>query len=253
LFQEKGWNVVATMRTPEKEEELTKHNDVLVTRLDVQDSQSIQEAVKQGIEKFGRIDVLLNNAGYGAFGVLEAFSMDRVRRQFDVNVIGLIEVTQAILPHFRANGNGMVINITSMGGKMPFPMGSLYHATKYAVEGFSDALFFELEAIGCKMKIVEPGHVKTDFSGRSMDLANDESLTEYQEMIGKFITAWMSSAELGGSSEPSMVAEVIFEAATDGTDQLRYIAGDDAKAILENRKKMDDREFIAAIRPMFGL
>ena len=102
-FQEKGWNVVATMRTPEKETELSELDNVLVTRLDVQDPDSIARAVQQGIETFGKIDVLLNNAGFGAFGILEAVPVEKIRRQFDVNVIGLIETTRAILPHFRAN------------------------------------------------------------------------------------------------------------------------------------------------------
>lgn len=250
LFQEKGWNVVATMRTPDKEEELTKLDNVLVTRLDVQDQSSIEEAVKLGIEKFGKIDVLLNNAGYGAFGPLEAFSTERIRRQFDVNVLGLIDVTKAVLPHFRMNKNGIIINISSIGGKGTLPLGSLYHGTKFAVEGISEALTYELETIGCKMKIVEPGIVKTDFSGRSLDAAFDESLTEYQELLGKVI---QTSGARQNVSEPGVVAEVIYQAATDGTDQLRYTAGDDAKIFMENRKNMDDTTFIGGIKANYGL
>jgi NADP-dependent 3-hydroxy acid dehydrogenase YdfG len=251
LFQEKGWNVVATMRTPEKEEELTKLDNVLVTRLDVQDQQSIEDAVKQGIEQFGKIDVLLNNAGYGAYGPLEAFSKEKIRRQFGVNVLGLLDVTQAVLPHFRQNKSGIVINISSIGGKMTFPLGTLYHGTKFAVEGMSEALSYELEAIGCKMKIVEPGMIKTDFGGRSFDFANDESLVEYQEFVGKIMQAMGPAAE--NASEASVVAEVIYEAATDGTDQLRYTAGDDAKVFMENRKKFSDAEFIGGLKAQFGL
>lgn len=143
-FQEKGWNVVATMRTPEKEEELIPLDNVLVTRLDVQDSASIKDAVSAGIEKFGKIDVLLNNAGYGAYGPLEATPMEKIRRQFNVNVIGLMETIKAVLPHFRANKDGIIINISSIGGKMTFPLGSLYHGSKFAVEGLSEALSFEM-------------------------------------------------------------------------------------------------------------
>ena len=126
IFHDKGWNVIATMRSPEKETELGALDNVLVTRLDVLDSDSIAKAVEQGIAKFGKIDVLVNNAGYGAWGVLEATPMDKVRRQFDVNVIGLIETTKAVLPHFRSNLNGTIINISSLGGKVTFPLGSLY-------------------------------------------------------------------------------------------------------------------------------
>ncbi|MEO0836542.1 MAG: SDR family oxidoreductase, partial [Cyanobacteria bacterium J06642_3] len=169
LFQAKGWHVVATMRNPEKETELTTLENVLVTKLDVLDAESINKSVQLGIEKFGKIDVLLNNAGYGAFGVLEATPTENIQRQFGVNVLGLLDVTKAILPHFRKNKAGILINVSSVGGKMTFPLGSLYHGTKFAVEGISEALSFELEAIGCKVKIIEPGAIKTDFASRSFD------------------------------------------------------------------------------------
>ncbi|MEO1522144.1 MAG: SDR family oxidoreductase, partial [Cyanobacteria bacterium J06633_2] len=168
-FQERGWNVIATMRSPEKEAELTQLDNILVTRLDVQDSASIMTAVEAGIARFGKIDVLLNNAGYGAYGLLEATPVEKIKRQFEVNVIGLLETTQAILPHFRANRDGMIINISSIGGKMTFPLGTLYHGSKFAVEGLSEALSFEMEAIGVKVKVVEPGMIRTDFGGRSFD------------------------------------------------------------------------------------
>ncbi len=251
LFQSKGWNVVATMRTPEKETELTSLENVLVTKLDVLDRKSITESVQLGIEKFGKIDVLLNNAGYGAYGVLEATPSENIRRQFDVNVLGLLDVTKAILPHFRENKDGILINISSIGGKMTFPLGSLYHGTKFAVEGISEALSFEMEAIGCKVKIIEPGAIKTDFAGRSLDFNNDESLTEYQELVGKLLNAMESL--LSNASEASVVAEIIYEAATDGSDQLRYTAGEDAKAFLANRKAADDQSFIQGVKEQVGI
>src|SRR5262245_7714164 len=144
-FQKKGWNVVATMRRPEKEQELTALDRVLVVRLDVQDPASIVSAVKAAIERFGKIDVLLNNAGYGAYGPLEATPMEKIRRQFDVNVIGLLETTKALLPQFRANRDGVIVNISSIGGRITFPLGTLYHGTKFAVEGLSEALSWEME------------------------------------------------------------------------------------------------------------
>ena len=251
LFQEKGWNVVATMRTPEKEEELTTLDNVLVTRLDVQDQGSIKEAINSGIEKFGKIDVLLNNAGYGAYGVLEAASNESIRRQFEVNVIGLLGVTKEILPHFRKKKEGILINISSVGGKITFPMGSLYHGTKFAVEGISESLSFEFEQIGCRVKIVEPGFIATDFGGRSLDFFNDEGLFEYQPLVASLFGSFESFA--ANASEPSVVANVIYEAATDGTDQLRYTAGEDAKVLMENRKKLDDAAFIGGIKAQFGL
>ena len=251
FFHDKGWNVVATMRSPENEQDLTELDNVLVTRLDVLDSDSIAQAVQEGIARFGRIDVLLNNAGYGSYGVLEATPMAKVRRQFDVNVIGLLETTKAVLPHFRANGSGTVVNIASMGGKVSFPLGTLYHGSKFAVEGLSEALSFELEAIGVRVKIVEPGAIRTDFGGRSFDFNNDESMSEYQDTVGKVTAAFGAVASAG--SEPDIVASAIYEAATDGTSQLRYVAGADAEQILAARKAADDADFLAGIKGQFGL
>jgi NADP-dependent 3-hydroxy acid dehydrogenase YdfG len=164
LFHEKGWNVVATMRRPESESELNKLDRVLVTRLDVIDLESIQAAVKQGLDRFGKIDVLLNNAGFGVFGPLEATPLEKIREQFETNVLGLLATTKVLLPIFRANREGMIINVSSVGGKITFPLGSLYHGTKFAIEGISEALSFEMAEIGVKVKIVEPGAVRTNFN-----------------------------------------------------------------------------------------
>lgn len=250
-FHSQGWNVVATMRSPDREAELNRLDRVLVTRLDVQDVPSIHAAVAAGVERFGGIDVLLNNAGYGAYGVLEATPVEKIRRQFDVNVIGLLEATKAVLPHFRARGEGVVINISSIGGKITFPLGALYHGSKFAVEGLSEALSYELDAIGVRVKIVEPGMVNTDFGGRSLDVSNDESLVEYQELVGKVFAGF--EAVGSSASDPIVIAEVIYEAATDGSKQLRYAAGDDAHMIIGARKAQDDETFMRGMRDQMGL
>lgn len=249
LFQANGWNVIATMRGPEKETELTALENVLVTKLDVTDAASISNTVEVGLEQFGQIDVLLNNAGYGAYGPLEAFEMDGIRRQFETNVIGLLAVTKAVLPHMRERGSGMVVNVSSIGGQMTLPLGTLYHGTKFAVEGMSEALHFELEQLGIKVKIIEPGMIATDFGGRSFDFQNDESLTEYQPLVGA-IMGGMGSLE---TSPATVVSDVIWEAVTDGTDTLRYRAGADAVALLDNRKALDDATFIGGQKAIFGL
>ncbi|GIM88675.1 SDR family oxidoreductase [Paractinoplanes toevensis] len=250
-FHDRGWNVIATMRRPEHGTELTKLENVLVTRLDVADSDSIAAAVGAGLERFGRIDVLLNNAGYGAYGPLEATPMAKIRRQFDVNVLGLLDTTKAVLPHFRANGRGTVVNISSIGGKVTFPLGTLYHGTKFAVEGLSEALHYELAAVGVAVKIVEPGFVRTDFGGRSFDFTNDENLTGYQPLVGAFAAGQEQMAT--GGDEPEVVAEVIYRAATDGTDQLRYTAGPYAAELLAGRAATDDATFLKNVRQQFGL
>ncbi|EIA08794.1 SDR family oxidoreductase [Flavobacterium frigoris] len=251
LFQSKGWNVIATMRNPANETELNKLENVLVTQLDVLDVASIQDAFNEGIQKFGNIDVLLNNAGYGAYGPLEAFSRDQIVRQFNTNVIGLLDVTKTVLPHFRQNKKGVIINISSIGGKMSFPLGSLYHGTKFAVEGISESLNFEVEQFGGQVKIVEPGMIATDFGGRSFDFSNDENMAEYQKIVGALMTAMPAMAE--NASPASVVAAVIFEAATDGKNQLRYTAGEDAKMLMANRQQYDDDTFIGGIKTQFGL
>jgi len=253
FFQEKGWNVVATVRSsPEEDTELNALKNVLVAALDVTKGETIDAAVAAGIDRFGQIDVLLNNAGYGSYGILEATPEAKIRMQFDVNVIGALMVTRAVLPHMRKRGEGTIINISSMGGKITFPLGTLYHGSKFAVEGMSEALSFELAAIGVKVKLIEPGMINTNFAettGALLDI--DPSQTEYAPFIEK-VLAGMQAA---GSqySEPVVVAEAIWKAATDGTDKLRYIAGPDAEQIIAARKALDDPEYLAMVRSNMGL
>ncbi len=251
LFQSKGWNVIASMRNPEYETELNQLDNVLVTKLDVLDVDSIQKAFEDGIQKFGSVDVLLNNAGYGAYGPLEAFSRDKIIRQFNTNVIGLLDVTKAFLPYFRQHKKGIIINISSIGGKMTFPLGSLYHGTKFAVEGISESLNYEVEQFGGQVKIVEPGMIATDFGGRSFDFSNDENMVEYQNVVATLMNAMPAMA--ANASPASVVAVVIYEAATDGKNQLRYTAGEDAKMLMANRQQYDDATFIGGIKSQFGL
>ena len=215
------------------------------------DAESIAAAVQAGLDKFGSIDALVNNAGYGAFGALEAFPMENIRRQFDTNVIGLLETTKAVLPHFRQQKSGVIVNISSIGGKMAFPLGTLYHGTKFAVEGISEALSYELESIGIKVKLVEPGAIATDFAGRSFDFVNDESLAEYQDITNGLMGSF--EGLLTQASPAQVVAEVIWNAITDGTNTLRYTAGEDAKVFVANREGQDDATFMAGIKAQFGL
>ena len=247
-FQAQGWNVVATMRSPDKAGALAELDNVQVGRLDVTDPRSINDAVAAAIGRFGRIDVLLNNAGYGAYGALEAFSMERIRRQFDTNVIGLMEVTKAVLPHMRENRAGTIINISSIGGQITFPLGTLYHGTKFAVEGLSEALHYELEPFGIRVRIVEPGMIKTNFGGSSFDFAMDESLSDYAPMAEAMGRVFGKLAS--DPSAPETVAEVIWEAANDTGDRLRYRAGADAVELLDSRKAEDDATFIGRIKQL---
>ena len=252
LFQNKGWNVIATMRSPDKEQELDKLDNILVTRLDVTDDDSIKWAINEGIKTFGKIEALVNNAGYGAFGPLEASSKSRIERQFDTNVIGLLETTKALIPHFRENRSGVIVNISSGAGKIAMPLGTLYHGTKFAVEGISESLQYELEPIGIKVKVVEPGVIATEFGGRSFDFANDESLEEYQPIVQKMMTVLGNENMQATGSPASLVADVIWEAVTDGTNTLRYTAGEDVKQYLEARKALSDDELFSVIKARLG-
>jgi NADP-dependent 3-hydroxy acid dehydrogenase YdfG len=244
-FQREGWNVVATMRTPEKETELTQLENVHLEKLDVLDLESIHLAIENGIKKFGKIDALINNAGYGAYGPLESFPRENVLQQFNTNVIGLLDVTRAIIPHFREQESGVIVNISSIGGQITYPLGSLYHGTKFAIEGISESLHYEMSAIGVKVKMVEPGMIATDFGGRSFDFQAGD-IPEYQPVIGALMNQWQNPTNK--PSPASMVAEVIYTAVTDDTTQLRYRAGEDANSILDHRKKMSDDEFIAMMK-----
>jgi NAD(P)-dependent dehydrogenase (short-subunit alcohol dehydrogenase family) len=251
LFQAKGWNVIATMRDPESEKELTKLANTLVTRLDVQDVTSITAALVAGLATFGRIDALVNNAGYGAYGPLEATPLESMRRQYDVNVLGLMATTKALLPHFRKNRSGVIVNISSMGGRVAFPTGTLYHGTKFAVEGLSEALQYELAPLGIRVKIIQPGMINTDFSGRSFEHNNDPALIEYQPLIQGMWDLVNSMKE--HTSSPEAIAEVVYEATTDESDRLRYIAGADAEQLLAARRASDDAEFFAGMKAQFGV
>ena len=251
-FHREGWNVGATMRSPDDGRELSQLPNVHVTRLDVTDQESITTAVAEVSERFGSIDVLVNNAGFGAYGPLEITSSETIRRQFDTNVIGLLEVTRAVIPIMRSQGDGVIVNISSMGGRMAFPFGSLYHGSKFAVEGISEALVYEMMPLGITVKVVEPGAVATDFGGRSFVLTVDPEGGPYGAAVQIVLTnmATMMQDGIAGSEEP---ADVIFTAATDGTSQFRYISGDDAATILGARQSMDDAAFMGMMAGNFGV
>lgn len=230
-FFNRGWNVVATMRKPTSERQDPRW---LCTALDVTDEASIQAALQAGIARFGSIEVVVNNAGYGLSGTFESMSEAQVRRQFETNVFGLMRVSRAAIPHFRGRGRGVLINIGSMGGRLTFPFYSVYHATKWAVDGFTESLAFELEPLGIQAKVVEPGAIKTDFYERSAEFVHDRSLAEYNTLVD---TGMRRMGKAGAKGAPaSKVAETIWLAATDGSGRLRYVVGQDAKSLLGLRR-----------------
>ena len=250
LFASRGWNVVATMRQPEAGAALAAIPNILVTRLDVQDPTSIETSIAAAIARFGRIDVLVNNAGFGLFGLFEATSREKIQEQFDVNLFGLMDVTRALLPHFRANRSGVIVNISSGAGVFALPMISLYAASKFALEGFSESLSYELAPLGILVKVVEPGGVtSTSFGQRSAGEARDAvRLPDYDAFVAGAEKVFAGLRASRGNATSEEVAEVIFEAATDGTDRLRYVATEDIKPLVAARRETSEDEYIAFMR-----
>jgi NAD(P)-dependent dehydrogenase (short-subunit alcohol dehydrogenase family) len=253
LFARRGWNVVATMRDPAAGAALAALDRVLVTRLDVQDLASIDAAIAAGIARFGRIDALVNNAGFGLFGVFEACSREKVRQQFDVNLFGLMDVTRALLPHLRAHRAGTIVNVSSGAGVFGLPMISLYTASKFALEGFSESLAYELRSQGIAVKIVEPGGViETGFGSRSASEASQAAApADYDAFVAgaQKVFDGLRSARLATSDE---VAQVIFDAASDGTDRLRYVATKDIEPLVKARRESSEDAYMALMRATFS-
>jgi NAD(P)-dependent dehydrogenase (short-subunit alcohol dehydrogenase family) len=251
-FAGRGWNVMATMRAPEKEKELVSLEDVLVSCLDVQDRESIKEAIDAGIARFGKIDALINNAGFGLFGVFETISREKIQEQFDINVFGVMDVTRAILPHFRKNKGGLIINVSSGAGVFTLPMLSLYCASKFALEGFSESLSYELASQKIVVKIVEPGGMlSTNFGKRSgVEAAQNAALADYDAFVtgANAIFAGLRASRLASEED---VAKVIFTAATDGTDQLRYVATEDILPLVKTRRETSEQQYIELMRSRY--
>ena len=231
LFATRGWKVIATMRSPEKETALGSVPGITVLPLDVTDRAQIETAASRALE-LGGVDVLFNNAGYGLAGPVEGASDEQLTREIDTNLLGVIRTTKAFLPHFRDKRAGLIITTTSIGGLMTFPFNSVYHATKWALEGWSESMAFELQPFNVQIKTVSPGGIDTDFAGRSLDLTSHPA---YDATMQKVLAVFMDPARAADRSTAEQIAEVVYEAATDGKDQLRYVAGDDAKALYAQR------------------
>ena len=254
-FQKQGWNVVATMRSPDQEinkpDNLNELDRVLVLPLDVTNSQSITKAIALAMERFAAIDVLVNNAGYGMLGAFEASTPEQIKRQFETNVFGLMETTRAILPHFRDRRRGVIVNVASIGGRVAFPLYSLYHATKWAVEGFSESLQHELLDFNIRVKIIEPGPIKTDFYARSLDRTRNPNLLDYEAFSDRILKKLDKIGTTGASSE--VVAKTIYGASTDNSWKLRYPSDPIAKQLLFVRKLLPDFLFTKIIRQSTGV
>jgi NAD(P)-dependent dehydrogenase (short-subunit alcohol dehydrogenase family) len=247
LFAAKGWRVLATMRQPDNETELGAIPGITLLALDVTKPEQIQAVARRAIE-LGPVDVVFNNAGYGLAGPLEGTTDAQLVREVDTNLLGVIRTTQAFIPHFRERKAGLFITTTSIGGHAAFPFNSVYHATKWALEGWSESMAFELSKFGIGIKTVAPGGIKTDFQTRSLVLAQHPA---YDALVAKAYAFFRSPERAANYSTSEQIAEVVYEAATDGKPQLRYLAGEDAKALYAQRKAAGDEAMRQAIDKMF--
>jgi NAD(P)-dependent dehydrogenase (short-subunit alcohol dehydrogenase family) len=252
LLRDAGFTTYAVARRVDRMEALAKAG-VTTFAMDVTDDASMVAGVERVIADRGRIDVLVNNAGYGSYGAVEDVPIDEARRQFEVNVFGLARLTQLVTPHMRAQGSGRIINVSSIGGKFYEPLGAWYHATKFAVEGLSDSLRIELAPHGIRVVIIEPGPIRTEWNTISRDsLVEVSAGTAYQDQAEKVRSRMEKADQPRTSSEPDVVARKIVKAATTARPKPRYPVGRGAGTILGARRVLPDRAFDAIVRQLYS-
>eukprot|EP00171_Calliarthron_tuberculosum_P018065 IDg18065t1 len=252
-FAEHGWNVVATMRKPTSVagEALSKLENVCVIALDVTSQTAIAAAVQTTLDRFGKLDALVNNAGYGLAGPMEFATSEQLEAQYQTNLLGPIRLMQAVLPTMRAAKSGTIVNVTSVGGRLALPFNSLYHGTKFGLEGVSESTALELAPLGIRVRIVEPGGVNTDFNGRSLVLTTSDTVRDYDTLLENTLATFASFA--GSGSEPIVIAKVIYKAVCDDSDQIRFPAGEDAHQMLGERYATSDENHQKKMTKQFKL
>jgi NAD(P)-dependent dehydrogenase (short-subunit alcohol dehydrogenase family) len=228
-FIAQGWRVYGSARDTDSP---VAASGVQMMQLDLTDSDSIKRFAAQVLASGHEIDVLVNNAGHVLSGPFEGCSEQQVRRQFEVNFFGTIELTRQFLPHFKRRKSGTVVNISSLCGLTTFPMLSLYHASKWALEGFTESAMYELAPLGIRVKLIEPGGIKENEYSSTVEFA-DKVPKEYEELMHRVHkTNWFPDF-----SNPADVAKEVFRAATDGSNRLRYIIGNDSEMLLSQRSR----------------
>jgi NAD(P)-dependent dehydrogenase (short-subunit alcohol dehydrogenase family) len=248
-----GYTVYAAARRVHRMEHLTELG-IRPLAMDVTDDQSMQTAVKQILTETGRIDVLVNNAGYGSYGALEDVPLSEARSQFEVNVFGAARLTQLVLPHMRHQRSGTIVNITSMGGKIYTPLGAWYHGTKFALEAISDCLRMELKPFGIDVVVIEPGGIKTEWAGIAADKVRAVSGTGPYAPQGNAVAESLSSESTQRrSSPPTLIADTIAKAVTARRPKTRYAVGYGAKPMIFLHTLLPNRTFDAFIRRATGV
>jgi NAD(P)-dependent dehydrogenase (short-subunit alcohol dehydrogenase family) len=246
ILARNGFLTYATMRNLNKGENMksvvTKENlPIQIKQLDVTDDESVTNAIQTISSEAGQIDVLVNNAGYGLNGAFEDLAMDEIKAQYETNVFGLIRTTQAVLPIMRRQKSGTIVNISSGAGRFGFPSGSAYVSTKFAVEGLSESMSYELESFGIRVVIVEPGVIRTNFNeGLVVAKKSKDPNSPYSQIMQKTIAGFEEMMK--NASSPELVAEVVLNAIRDKNPSLRYLAGSDVETWLGGKRKMADEE-----------
>jgi NAD(P)-dependent dehydrogenase (short-subunit alcohol dehydrogenase family) len=242
-----GFRTYATMRNLNKSENIksvaTKENlPIHINQLDVTDDISIKNAVQAIFSEVGRIDVLVNNAGYALNGAFEDLTIDEIKAQFETNLFGVIRTTQAILPIMRKQQFGIIVNMSSGAGRLGYPGGSAYISTKFAVEGLSESMAYELEPFGIKVVLVEPGVIRTNFANATVVAKKSQDPNSpYSQLMQKIASSFEHMMENGSS--PDLVAKVVLKAVTSENPSLRYLAGKDIETWMEGKRNMSDEEF----------
>src|SRR6266850_8501370 len=251
-FAKRGWNVAATMRTPEKESELIAYDNIKLFKLDVTDIQQVQVATERAIAAFGKIDVVVNNAGAGSYGALEFAEESTIDWQFALNVRGPINVIRAFMPHFRANNGGMFINISSfMGVLTAMPTGSLYNMSKFALEGLTEGLYYELKPLNIELRLVEPGGSRGNNFLENIVFNAHPEIRDYDAITSK-VNAMFASIDRDSLDDPQEIVDEIYALATGANQQFRTLVGQMGKDLMALRRSATIEEYLSTIAANFG-
>jgi NAD(P)-dependent dehydrogenase (short-subunit alcohol dehydrogenase family) len=251
-FAEQGWNVAATMRTPEKETELTDYPNIQLFKLDVTNLEQVKAATADAIAAFGKIDVVLNNAGMGVYGPLELAEESAIDWQFAVNARGPINIIRAFLPHFRAMGGGMFINVSSfMGITTAVPLGSLYNMSKFALEGLTEGLYYELKPLNIELRLIEQGGSTGNNFTSNITWNTNPGIPVYDEQIKK-LQALMSNRAGHVLEKTSELVDVIADLATGKSKKFRTVIGVAGNQLMDMRNSMPIEAYLEKMTSVFG-
>jgi NAD(P)-dependent dehydrogenase (short-subunit alcohol dehydrogenase family) len=258
MLARNGFNTYASMRNLEKSKSIREIANkeklpLQVVQLDVNDDKSVKEAIDKVVAENQRIDVLVNNAGYGLLGSLEDLSTEEIKAQFETNFFGVVRVTQQVLPIMRKQNNGTIVNISSVGGRIGIPGLSAYHSTKFALEGLSESISYELEPFGIRVVVIEPGFIRTNIMNSSILAKKAQDLNSpYFSLTQQLEESFKSAMEnTSASSPPEEVAKVVLQAVTSQNPKLRYVVGNDASSLIQAKTTMSDIEFGGLIKHQF--